>query len=82
MEFRCTRRKPYEFGTVGHNILSARQGHYIRANSPEEAAEKMAAKFPDDILTGHGFDVQWWKNDDGTYHELNNRVALHDVAII
>ncbi len=58
-EYRCTRNAMYSHQCIGHDDLTARQGHYIQANSIEEAWQKMAIKFPEE--TEAGFTVQEWK---------------------
>lgn len=57
-EYRCTRNALYSHQCIGHDDLTARQGHYIQANSIEEAWQKMAIKFPKE--TAAGFTVQEW----------------------
>jgi hypothetical protein len=57
-EWRCTRRSPYHPGCAGHTDLSAREGHYIRAATAEEAKQEMRKRWPADV---DGFDVQLWK---------------------
>lgn len=54
-EFRLTRRKPYGENTPGYIDLSARQGHYIRADYWQEAYAKMLEQYPGEV-----FDVQYW----------------------
>lgn len=58
-EYRCTRNAPYAHNCIGHDDLTARQGHYIRANSAEEAWERMAIRFPDEVEAG--FTVEEWE---------------------
>ena len=41
-EYRCTRNAPYSHDCIGHADTRARQGYYIKANSAEEAWQKMA----------------------------------------
>jgi len=51
-EFRLTRIEIYnDPNCPGYNDASARQGHYIVAESEEEARKKMAGLFPDEIFT-------------------------------
>lgn len=46
-EFRCTRTELYnDPNCQGHTNLSAREGHYINANSKEEALAAMAKNHP------------------------------------
>lgn len=60
--YRCTRRKPYESpGCPGHMDKSARQGHYIEAESRDEAIQKMAKQYPDEVVPG--FDIQLWEEN-------------------
>ncbi len=61
-EYRCTRNALYSHDCLGHSDISARQGHYIKANSQEEAWEKMACRFPQE--TDEGFTVQDWQGFD------------------
>ena len=56
-QYRCTRPDAYEEGCPGHKDLSARQGHYIDAESEEKALARMRKLFPNDSC----FDVQLWK---------------------
>lgn len=58
-EYRCTRNAPYSHQCIGHDDLTARQGYYIQANSIEEAWQKMAIRFPDEVEAG--FTVQEWE---------------------
>lgn len=60
-EYRCTRNALYaNDGYVGHDDVTARQGHYIKANSIEEAWEIMATRYPKE--TEAGFTVQEWES--------------------
>jgi formylmethanofuran dehydrogenase subunit E len=59
-EYRCTRNALYSHDCIGRDDLTARQGHYIRANSAEEAWEKMATRFPEE--TEAGFTTQEWES--------------------
>lgn len=56
-QYRCTRPGCYEKGCPGHTDPSARQGHYIYAETREDAIEQMIKRFPDDVH----FDIQLWK---------------------
>jgi hypothetical protein len=49
----------YSHQCIGHDDLTARQGHYVQANSIEEAWQKMAIKFPEE--TAAGFTIQEWR---------------------
>lgn len=58
-EFRCTRNSMYQGeGNLGKDNLSAREGHYIVADSEDAALDRMAEKFPDDR---RGFTADWFK---------------------
>lgn len=59
-EYRCTRNALYSHDCIGRDDLTARQGHYIHANSAEEAWEKMAIRFPKE--TEAGFTVEEWES--------------------
>lgn len=59
-DYRCTRNALYQHECLGQNDSSARQGYYIKANSIEEAWEKMAIRFPEE--TEAGFTVQEWES--------------------
>ncbi len=58
-EYRCTRNKSYTNDCPGRDDLTARQGYYIKANSPEGAWKEMATRFPDDVP--YGFTVDEWE---------------------
>lgn len=58
-EYRCTRNALYTHDCTGKNDLRERQGHYIWAESEEEAWQKMAVRFPDE--TEAGFTVEEWE---------------------
>lgn len=56
-EYRCTRNRNFEMpGCSGATDITARQGHYVFAESPLVAALEMLADFPGDML--HGFVIQ------------------------
>jgi hypothetical protein len=59
-EYRCTRNALYSHDCIGHDDITARQGHYIHANSAEEAWEKIATRFPEE--TEAGFTVEEWES--------------------
>lgn len=65
-EYRCTRNAPYAHECLGQYDLTARQGRYIRCNSPEEALQIMAEKFPEDLIAdcplNKIFTVEEWKS--------------------
>lgn len=51
-EFRCTCNAQYSHNCLGRDDLTARQGHYIRAESAEEARQIMALRYPEDAEAG------------------------------
>ena len=56
-EYRCTRNAPYRSPNCpGHTDCSARQGHYIYAQSREDALRKMALLFQNEHV--YGFTAQ------------------------
>lgn len=57
-EWRCTRPALYQCDCDARTDPSARQGHYITADTEAEARKRMNEKFPDD---NGWFDVQLWK---------------------
>lgn len=57
-EYRCTRNSPYMHKCMGHDNLSARQGHYVNCYTEEQALEIMGMDFPGDR---HGFTVVFTK---------------------
>jgi hypothetical protein len=59
-EYRCTRNALYTHDCLGHDDITVRQGYYIKANSEEEAWQKMATRFPEEV--GAGFTVQEWES--------------------
>jgi len=61
-EYRCTRNALYAHDCLGRDDSSARQGYYVKANTAEEAWEKMAIRFPEEA--GAGFTVQEWEGFD------------------
>ncbi|MCG5062219.1 MAG: hypothetical protein KA714_30695 [Limnoraphis sp. WC205] len=58
-EYRCTRNALYQDEGSGQHNITARQGHYIKAESEEEAWEIMATRYPQE--TEAGFTVQEWE---------------------
>ena len=63
-EYRCTRNFIYpedDPDNVEH--LSSRQGHYIHAESKEEAWQIMALRYPEE--TAAGFAIQDWSERSG-----------------
>jgi hypothetical protein len=67
-EYRCTRNALYLHNCTGRDDLRERQGHYIWAESEEEAWEKMATRFPEEADAG--FTVQEWESFDVTVVEI------------
>ncbi|MBD2730775.1 hypothetical protein H6G96_31775 [Nostoc sp. FACHB-892] len=67
-EYRCTRNALYLHNCTGRDDLRERQGHYIWAESEEEAWEKMATRFPEEAEAG--FTVQEWESFDVTVVEI------------
>ncbi|QIR41771.1 hypothetical protein HCG51_34370 (plasmid) [Tolypothrix sp. PCC 7910] len=61
-EYRCTRNALYLHDCLGRDNITARQGHYIKANSAEEAWDKMAIRYPEE--TAAGFTIQEWQSFD------------------
>lgn len=60
--YRCTRNKPYIKEEVpGTTKTKARQGHFVKADSVEEALAEMAKKFPDEVEAG--FTAEEWNDD-------------------
>jgi hypothetical protein len=55
--YRCTRNEPYGPGCLGHQDVTARQGYYLHAYSPEHAERLMRQSFPGD--DDAGFTVQF-----------------------
>lgn len=67
-EYRCTRNATYSHKCIGHDDLTARQGYYIKASSEEEALQKMAVRFPEEM--SYGFTVQEWQGFNVTVEEI------------
>lgn len=61
-EYRCTRNALYSHDCIGRDDITARQGHFLWAESEEEAWQKMATRFPEE--TEAGFTVQEWESFD------------------
>ncbi len=61
-EYRCTRNASYSHNCIGRDDLSARQGYYIKADSIEEAWQKMAIRYPEEASVG--FTVEEWQSFD------------------
>ena len=79
-EFRVTRAELYETpDCLGKNDLTARQGHYICADSPHAAAEKLQKflKKCGQLREGERrFDVQVWKQY-GRYVGSQNAIRIN-----
>ena len=69
-EYRCTRNALYSHQCLGHDDLSARQGYYIMAASEEEAWQRMATRFPEEVI--EGFTVQEWQGFDVVVEEVKD----------
>ncbi len=67
-EYRCTRNALYTHDCIGHDDISARQGYYIKALDTEEALEKMATRFPEEV--NEGFTIQEWEGFNVTVEEI------------
>jgi hypothetical protein len=67
-EYRCTRNALYMHDCTGRDDIRERQGHYVRANSEEEAWEEMAKRYPDE--TADGFTIQEWEGFNVTIREV------------
>ncbi len=53
--YRCTRDAPYDDPNCpGHKDVTARQGHYVNAETEDDARAKMAREFP-----GETFVIQY-----------------------
>ncbi|MDF5726357.1 MAG: hypothetical protein PUP91_39140 [Rhizonema sp. PD37] len=61
-EYRCTRNALYTHDCLGHDDITVRQGYYIDADTEEEAWQKMATRFPEEVKDG--FTVQQWESFD------------------
>lgn len=48
IEYRCTRPDLYSPGSIGHDNYGARQGYYVHAETPEEAAQIMLKAYAKD----------------------------------
>ena len=57
-EYRCTRNALYQHDCTGRDDIRERQGHYIQAQSEEEAWQIMATRYPEETL--FGFTVEEW----------------------
>jgi hypothetical protein len=70
-EYRCTRNAPYLHDCLGQDDISARQGYYIWANGTEDAWQKMAIRFPEEVT--QGFTVDPWEGFNVTVVEIQNQ---------
>ncbi|MEG5049819.1 MULTISPECIES: hypothetical protein [unclassified Microcoleus] len=59
-EYRCTRNAPYSHPCDGRSDRGARNGYYIRAETAQDAMQRMVERFPEE--TSFGFTVDEWKN--------------------
>lgn len=66
--YRCTRNDVYKHDCIGRDDLQPRQGHYVLANSEEEAWEIMASRYPEE--TTAGFTVEPWEGGNVTVVEI------------
>ena len=57
-EYRCTRNALYRHDCAGRDDIRERQGHYVKAQSEEEAWQIMATRYPEE--TAAGFTVEEW----------------------
>lgn len=78
-EYRCTRNWCYAQGTLGATDTSARQGHYIQAETKEEALARMAEKFPDEKEAG--FTAELWRESQLVRMEKALKVITSDEKI-
>ncbi len=67
-EYRCTRNALYQHDCVGRDDVRERQGHYVKAQSEEEAWQIMATRYPEE--TTPGFTVQEWAGGNVTVVEV------------
>jgi len=67
-EYRSTRNALYSHDCIGRDDVTARQGHFLWAESEEEAWQKMATRFPEE--TAEGFTVQEWEGFNVTVVEI------------
>jgi hypothetical protein len=68
-EYRCTRNAPYSHPCDGSSDLSARNGYYLRAETAQDAMQRMVERFPEE--TSFGFTVDEWKNLPWLPEQLN-----------
>lgn len=68
-EWRMTRDEPYSDPTcAGHDKLSAREGHYVIADTEDEAQEIMLERYP-----GETFTCEMWKQWEGWHNVRTKR---------
>lgn len=67
-QYRCTRNASYSHDCIGRDDITARQGHYVSANSKEEAWRKMAIEYPNEVEAG--FTIQEWESFNVTVVEV------------
>jgi uncharacterized protein YcgL (UPF0745 family) len=58
-QYRCTRKLLYQHDCDGQYNSAERQGYYITAANEDEAWEKMAEQFPEEIDAG--FTIDLWQ---------------------
>lgn len=71
-EYRCTRMSPYMHDGRVTVDIAQREGHYIVAQSANDALLEMAERFPDDVDGGDPigyFSVETWKENVGVTPE-------------
>jgi hypothetical protein len=67
-EYRCTRNALYQHDCPGASDIRERQGHYVKAQSEEEAWQIMATRYPEE--TTFGFTVEEWAGGNVTVVEI------------
>ena len=55
-KYRCTRNAKYLHNCLARNDITARQGYYIIADTKEEAWQKMAILFSEEVNKGFTVD--------------------------
>jgi hypothetical protein len=75
-EYRCTRNAPYQHDCLGQDDISARQGYYIWANGAEEAWQKMAIRFPEEVT--QGFTVDPWEGFNVMVVEVQEETPMEE----
>lgn len=79
--FRCTRQKPYASKCIGNENTSARQGHYIESDSPENAILQMMRDFHEDVESGYGFTAQQSSPARGKLFEWSVNGGVQESAL-